>query len=71
MFGVSAAAEIYQHVIQPSLQDCPGLRSISEDVIVLRKNQQEHDHYLNTVLARLKKCGLIVNADECKGYKTQ
>ena len=34
MFGVSAAPEIYQHVIQQSLQGCPGVRNITDDMIV-------------------------------------
>ena len=66
MFGVSAAPEIYQHVIQQSLQGCPGVRNISDDIIVFGKTQQEHDHNLNTVLARLQECGLTLNGDKCK-----
>jgi hypothetical protein len=46
MFGVSAAPEIYQHVIQQSLQGCPGMRNISDDIIVFGKTPQEHDHNL-------------------------
>ena len=48
MFGVSAAPEIYQHVIQQSLQGCPGMPNISDDIIVFGKTQQEHDHNHNT-----------------------
>ena len=66
MFGVSAAPEIYQHVIQQSLQGCPGVRNISDDIIVFGKTQQEHDHNLNTVLVRLQECGLTLNGDKCK-----
>ena len=66
MFGVSAAPEIYQHVIQQSLQGCPGMRNISDDIIVFGKTQQEHDHNLNTVLATLQECGLTLNRDKCK-----
>ncbi len=54
MFGVSAAPEIYQHVVQQSLQGCPGVQNISDDIIVFGKTQQEHDHNLNTVLARIQ-----------------
>ncbi|CAB4019152.1 Retrovirus-related Pol poly from transposon, partial [Paramuricea clavata] len=66
MFGVSAASEIYQHVIQQSLQGCPGMRNISDDITVFGKTQQEHDHNLNTVLATLQECGLPLNRDKCK-----
>ena len=66
MFGVSAASEICQHVIQQSLQGCPGVRNISDDIIVFGKTQQEHDHNLHTVLARLQESGLTLNRDKCK-----
>ena len=66
VFGVSAAPEIYQRVIQQSLQGCPGMRNISDDIIVFGKTQQEHDHNLNTVLATLQECGLTLNRDKCK-----
>ena len=66
MFGVSAAPEIYQHVIQQSLQGCPGMRNISDDIIVSGKDQQEQDHNLNNVLTRLQERGLTLNAEKYK-----
>ena len=66
MFGISAAPGIYQHVIQQALQGCPGVRNISDDIIVLGKTYQEHDCNLTNVLARLQECGLILNRDKCK-----
>jgi hypothetical protein len=65
MFDVSVAPENYQHVIQQSLQGYPGMENISADIIVFGKTQQEHDHNLNTVLARLQECGLTLNRDKC------
>ena len=66
MFGISAAPEIYQHVIQQTLHGCPGVRNISDDIIIFGKTQQEHDCNLTNVLARLQERGLTVNADKCK-----
>ena len=66
MFGVSAAPEIYQHVIQQSLQGCPGVRNISDDIIDSSKDQQEHDQNLHNVLTRLQERGLTLNAEKCK-----
>lgn len=66
MFGVSAAPEIYQHVIQQALQGCPGVKNISDDLIVFGKNQQEHDTNLNGVLSRLQDRGLTLNGEKCK-----
>ena len=66
MFGVSAAPEIYQHVIQQVLQGCPGVKNISDDLIVFGKTQQEHDVNLNGVLSRLQDRGLTLNGEKCK-----
>ncbi len=41
MFGVSSAPEIYQHIIQQTLQGWPGVRNISDDIIVFRKTKLE------------------------------
>ncbi len=65
MFGVSALC---------STRDIPTCNStilarvqnISDDIIVFGKTQQEHDHNLNTVLARIQDCGLTLNGDKCK-----
>ena len=65
MFGVSAAPEIYQHVIQQVLQGCPGARNISDDIIVFGKTRHEHDQNLDMVLQRLQQSGLTLNQEKC------
>ena len=37
MFGINAAREIYQHVIQQTLQGCENTADISDDIIVNAK----------------------------------
>ena len=54
MFGISSAPEVYQHVIQQSLQGCEGVADISDDIIIHGKNTEEHDRRLQRVLERLK-----------------
>lgn len=71
MFGISSAPEVYQHVIQQSLQGCEGVANISDDIIVHGKNTEEHDRRLQRVLERLKEKNLTLNAEKCKFHMTQ
>lgn len=66
MFGISAAAEIYHHTIQQVLQGLPGIKNISDDLFVFRKDQMEHDPLLHQVLTRLQERQLTLNSDKCK-----
>ena len=70
MFGISSAPEVYQHVIQQTLQDCEGVANISDDIIVHGRNT-EHDTRLQQVLERLKEKNLTLNAEKCKFNMTQ
>jgi len=54
MFGISSVPEVYQHVIQQSLQGCDGVANISDGIIIHGKNTEEHDRRLQRVLERLK-----------------
>ena len=71
MFGISSAPEVYQHVIQQSLQGCEGVANISDDIIIHGKNTEEHDRRLQRVLERLKEKNLTLNAEKCKFHMTQ
>ena len=66
MFGISAAPDIYQHTIQQVLQGLPGVKNISDDLIVFGKDQMEHDRNLHQVLTRLQERQLTLNSDKCK-----
>jgi len=71
MFGISSAPEVYQHVIQQSLQGCEGVANISDDIIIHGKNTEEHDRRLQRVLERLKEKNLTLNAEKCRFHMTQ
>ena len=71
MFGITSAPEVYQHVIQQSLQGCEGVANISDDIIIHGKNTEEHDRRLQRVLERLKEKNLTLNAEKCKFHMTQ
>ena len=64
-FGISSAAEIFQHIIEQVLDGIPGTRNISDDIIVFGRTQKEHDASLKAVLQRLKEKGLTVSPEKC------
>ena len=65
MFGISSVPEVYQHVIQQALEGCPGVRNISNDIIVHGKDPHEHNTNLAQVFQRLGVKGLTVNCEKC------
>ena len=64
-FGISCAPEIYQRIIQQTLQDIEGCKNISDDIIIFAKSQSEHDEILRKVLQRLRDKNLTLNAEKC------
>lgn len=66
MFGITAAPELYQHIIQQVLQGCEGVHNISDDIIVHGRSLEEHDRRLNKVFERLREKGLTLNPDKCQ-----
>ena len=65
IFGLSSAPEMYQYVIQRTLQGIPGVRNISEDIIVFGSDQGSHDRSLELTLSRLENTGLTLNREKC------
>ena len=66
MFGISCAPEMYQKVLQQTLQGCEGVHNILDDIIVHGANQKEHDTRLLRVLKVLKEKGLTLNKGKCE-----
>ncbi|KAK3717696.1 hypothetical protein QZH41_001100 [Actinostola sp. cb2023] len=71
MFGINAAPEIYQHIIQQTLQNCGNTANISDDIIVHAKSMEEHDRGLEQVLKTLKEKNLTLNKDKCQIHMSQ
>ena len=71
MFGINSTQEVYQHVIQQTLQGCEGVANISDDIIVHGRSTEEHNKRLQKVLERLKEKNLTMNAEKCKFHMTQ
>lgn len=70
LFGLSSAAEVFQHTIQNVLNGIPNVKNISDDIIVFGKTQAEHDTALQAVLQRLRDNNLTLNEDKCEYNKT-
>ena len=51
--------------IQHSLQDCEGVHSILDDMMIYGQCQTEHDERLEKVLKRIQESGLSLNKEKC------
>ncbi|XP_064488499.1 uncharacterized protein K02A2.6-like [Ornithodoros turicata] len=65
LFGVNAAAEIFQDAIRQVLPDEDGIINVSDDILVSGRTIQEHDRRLRLVLKRLEDAGLTLNEKKC------
>ena len=64
-FGISAS-EVFQNVIQQTLQGLRGVRNIADDIIVWRTTQAEHDTNIEAVFKRMDENGLTLNGEKCE-----
>lgn len=62
IFGVNAAAEIFQHAIQTVIADVKGAFNVSDDIIVFGTDKKSHDAALENTLKKLHENGLTINA---------
>ena len=70
IFGVNAAAEIFQHAIQTVISDIKkNAQNVSDDIIILGRSQEEHAQALTKTLERLHESGLTINAKKCEFNK--
>ena len=65
IFGVNAAAEVFQNTIAEMLHDIPGAKNLSDDIFVFGKDQQAHDTALHATLQRLHEKGAKLNKSKC------
>ena len=65
IFGISSAFEIFQKKIELVINNCPGTKNISDDILVWGKTIDEHNENLNNVLTVLLNHGLRLNKEKC------
>ena len=64
-YGTNASAEIFQYVLQRESQGLPGVRNITDDIIVFGATRAEHDANLDGCLRRLTNKGFKLNREKC------
>ena len=69
IFGVNAAAEIFQHAIQRVISDIKNAQNVSDEIITFGRSQEEHAQALMKTLQKLHESGLTVNAKKCEFNK--
>lgn len=60
------APEMYNKIIQQTLDGCDGVQSIFDDLVVHGKTTEEHNKRLENVLQRLCERGITLNAGKCQ-----
>jgi transposase InsO family protein len=64
-FGVSSASEVFNEAIQSVIQDVPGTKNISDDIIVYGKGTEHHDQIMDQALSKISESGLTLNKSKC------
>ena len=64
MFGISSAAEMFQHIIRQLLESCDRVHNILDDIIMVGRDREEHDRRLEAALKKLEEHGLTIDADK-------
>ncbi|EYB85899.1 hypothetical protein Y032_0289g1517 [Ancylostoma ceylanicum] len=70
-FGVKSAPAIFQQIMDTTLAGLQGVVAYLDDVIVVGRSVEEHQHNLNAVFKRIADSGLHVRLDKCNFATTQ
>lgn len=70
-FGLSSAAEIFQHVIRQIIQPVTHAFNYSDDILVFGATRKEYDKALTQVCCLLTDADLTLNAKKCEFHKTK
>ena len=64
-FGISTAPSIFQRLMENLLRDLPNVCVYIDDILVSGKNEADHLHNLEQVLARLTSAGITLKHSKC------
>lgn len=64
-FGLSSVPEHFQKRMDKELSMIEGMKCRMDDILVIGKDQAEHDHRLKQVVHRLVERGLTLNLEKC------
>lgn len=69
-FGITSAPEHFNRRISDILTGAQGVVSMTDDILVFGKDQDEHDVRLREALKRIEEAGLTLNRDKCQFSKS-
>ena len=70
-FGIASAPAIWKKAMTTVLQGCKGVVYYLDDILIIGTTRKKHVQNLRTVMARLQKFGLRVNASKCKYFQPE
>ena len=70
-FGINSAAEIFQKEIADMLRDIPGVKNMSDDIIIFSRTADQHKQTIDKVLSRMKECNITANREKCEFWKDE
>ena len=65
VYGVNSAFEQFQKIIEQTIADCPGTRSISDDILIWASSIGEMAQRLDTLFKKLHAKNLKINLTKC------
>ena len=68
-WGLTCAWDIFQWMMDQILECCKGVIVVTDDIIIHRKDNEEHDQDLHRFMCITHKHGLVFNGDKCEVKK--
>ena len=70
-YGVNAASEKFQNIIEDALSGLEGVRNIADDIIIGSRNDTEHETHVKACLQRIREKGLTLNKKKCQFFQPE
>ena len=70
-FGINSAAKVFQKAVADMLQGIPGVKNMSDDIIVFSKTHEEHEATIKKVMEQLREFNVTANQDRCEFFKRE
>ena len=70
-FGITIAGDVFQQKLDQCFSHLKNVIIIADDIMVIRKNQKEHNLALTTLLDTARECNVRLNYDKLQYKKTE
>ena len=70
-FGITVAGDIFQQKLDQCFSHLKNVIIIADDIMIVGKNQKEHDLALTTLLDTARKCNIQLNYNKLQYKKTE